>query len=242
MLNIHPALLPDFGGQGMYGRRVHEAVLAAGVPFTGATVHLVDEAYDHGPVVAQKRLPVRAGESAESLEARIMAAEPKLFVENSYSGLPMEVFPRRSRGAAMKLDGASGGCLCGAVQFSYNGEIGGALGKITACLCTQCRKAQGFAAAVGPAEASGFSILQGKDLIREFQSSPGKWRAFCSRCGSPLYSRLDARPEALRLRLGAFDTLPKNVTVEAVIFAEDLPAWTCLEDAPRYAGGEPKRP
>jgi phosphoribosylglycinamide formyltransferase 1 len=81
VLNIHPALLPDFGGQGMYGRRVHEAVLAAGAPFTGATVHLVDEAYDHGPVVAQQRLPVRTGETAESLEARVMAAEPKLFVE-----------------------------------------------------------------------------------------------------------------------------------------------------------------
>ena len=81
VLNIHPALLPDFGGQGMYGRRVHEAVLAAGVPFTGASVHVVDEAYDHGPVVAQQRLPVRPGETAESLEARVMAAEPKLFVE-----------------------------------------------------------------------------------------------------------------------------------------------------------------
>jgi phosphoribosylglycinamide formyltransferase 1 len=81
VLNIHPALLPDFGGQGMYGRRVHEAVLAAGVPFTGASVHVVDEAYDHGPVVAQQRVPVRPGETAESLEARVMSAEPKLFVE-----------------------------------------------------------------------------------------------------------------------------------------------------------------
>ncbi|HEY1926252.1 MAG TPA: phosphoribosylglycinamide formyltransferase [Caulobacteraceae bacterium] len=81
ILNIHPALLPDFGGQGMYGRRVHEAVLASGAAASGATVHLVDEAYDHGPVVAQCRLPVRPGETAESLEARVMAAEPKLFVE-----------------------------------------------------------------------------------------------------------------------------------------------------------------
>lgn len=81
ILNIHPALLPDFGGQGMYGRRVHEAVLAAAVPFTGATVHLVDEAYDHGPVIAQAHVPVQAGDTAESLEARVMAAEPKLFVE-----------------------------------------------------------------------------------------------------------------------------------------------------------------
>jgi phosphoribosylglycinamide formyltransferase-1 len=81
ILNIHPALLPDFGGQGMYGRRVHETVLASGAVTSGATVHLVDEAYDHGPVVAQLRLPVRPGETAESLEARIMAVEPKLFVE-----------------------------------------------------------------------------------------------------------------------------------------------------------------
>lgn len=81
ILNIHPALLPDFGGQGMYGRRVHEAVLATGAATTGATVHLVDEAYDHGPVVAQCRLVIAPGETAESLEARVMAAEPKLFVE-----------------------------------------------------------------------------------------------------------------------------------------------------------------
>jgi phosphoribosylglycinamide formyltransferase 1 len=81
VLNIHPALLPEFGGQGMYGRRVHQAVLAAGVPFTGATVHVVDEAYDHGPVIAQQRLPVLEGETSESLEARVMAMEPKLFVE-----------------------------------------------------------------------------------------------------------------------------------------------------------------
>lgn len=81
VLNIHPALLPEFGGQGMYGRRVHEAVLAAGASVSGATVHVVDEAYDHGPVIAQHRIPVRAGETAESLESRVMAAEPKLFVE-----------------------------------------------------------------------------------------------------------------------------------------------------------------
>jgi phosphoribosylglycinamide formyltransferase-1 len=81
ILNIHPALLPAFGGQGMYGRRVHEAVVAAGVPVTGATVHLVDEAYDHGPIVAQERLRVQPGETAESIEARVVAAEPKLFVE-----------------------------------------------------------------------------------------------------------------------------------------------------------------
>ena len=58
VLNLHPALLPKFGGKGMYGRRVHEAVLAAGESVTGATVHVVDAEYDHGPVVAQGEVPV----------------------------------------------------------------------------------------------------------------------------------------------------------------------------------------
>lgn len=81
ILNIHPALLPDFGGPGMYGRRVHEAVIAAGAKESGATVHLVDDEYDHGAVVAQARVPVLPGDTAETLEARVMAAEPPLFVE-----------------------------------------------------------------------------------------------------------------------------------------------------------------
>ena len=80
VLNIHPALLPRHGGQGMYGRRVHEAVLAAGDTVSGASVHLVDGEYDHGAVIAQAEVPVLAGDTAESLERRVMAAEPGLFV------------------------------------------------------------------------------------------------------------------------------------------------------------------
>ncbi len=81
VLNIHPAPLPRFGGPGMYGRRVHEAVIAAGETVSGACVHLVDEIYDHGPVVARVEAPVLPGDTAESLEARVTAAEPQLFVE-----------------------------------------------------------------------------------------------------------------------------------------------------------------
>jgi phosphoribosylglycinamide formyltransferase-1 len=81
ILNVHPALLPAFGGQGMYGRRVHEAVLAAGVAETGATVHLVDEEYDHGPPLAQAQVPVLASDTAADIEARVMAAEPGLFID-----------------------------------------------------------------------------------------------------------------------------------------------------------------
>lgn len=81
MLNIHPALLPDFGGEGMYGRRVHEAVLAAGVSETGVTIHLVDEAYDRGPIVAQRRVPVKPGDDAERLAARVLETEHALLPE-----------------------------------------------------------------------------------------------------------------------------------------------------------------
>jgi phosphoribosylglycinamide formyltransferase-1 len=81
ILNIHPALLPRHGGQGMYGRRVHEAVLAARENFTGASVHWVDHEYDHGPVLAQTRIAVEPSDTPESLEAKVMAAEPPLYID-----------------------------------------------------------------------------------------------------------------------------------------------------------------
>jgi len=75
MLNVHPSLLPAFGGAGMYGARVHRAVLAAGARVSGATIHFVDEAYDRGPIVAQWPVPVRADDSPESLAARVLRVE-----------------------------------------------------------------------------------------------------------------------------------------------------------------------
>lgn len=81
ILNVHPALLPKFGGKGMYGRYVHEAVLEAGERVTGVTVHIVDEEYDHGPVVAQRELPVRDDDTPESLAERVGELEGVLFVE-----------------------------------------------------------------------------------------------------------------------------------------------------------------
>lgn len=80
ILNTHPALLPRFGGEGYFGRRVHEAVLSAGDSESGATVHLVDEHYDSGPILAQVRVPVRPGDTAEALEERVKIAERKLVV------------------------------------------------------------------------------------------------------------------------------------------------------------------
>jgi formyltetrahydrofolate-dependent phosphoribosylglycinamide formyltransferase len=81
LVNIHPALLPAFGGPGMYGRRVHEAVLASGATESGATVHYVDEQYDRGPIIAQRRVPVLPGDTAETLAHRVLAAEHALLPE-----------------------------------------------------------------------------------------------------------------------------------------------------------------
>jgi formyltetrahydrofolate-dependent phosphoribosylglycinamide formyltransferase len=79
MLNVHPALLPAFGGAGMYGRRVHEAVLDAGVKVTGVTAHFVDEEYDRGTIIAQWPVAVRAGDDADTLAARVLRVEHLLF-------------------------------------------------------------------------------------------------------------------------------------------------------------------
>jgi len=78
IINIHPALLPGFGGPGMYGMRVHEAVLASGATVSGATVHLVTEEFDRGTIVAQWPVPVRADDSPESLADRVLAVEHRL--------------------------------------------------------------------------------------------------------------------------------------------------------------------
>lgn len=75
MMNLHPALLPAFGGEGMYGTRVHQAVVASGATETGVTVHLVDDEYDRGPIIAQWRIPVQPSETADTLAARVLAVE-----------------------------------------------------------------------------------------------------------------------------------------------------------------------
>lgn len=78
MLNVHPALLPAFGGKGMYGMRVHQAVIASGARVSGATAHLVDERYDEGAIVAQWPVPVLPGDTPEMLAARVLAVEHRI--------------------------------------------------------------------------------------------------------------------------------------------------------------------
>eukprot|EP00854_Cymbomonas_tetramitiformis_P005325 gene5325-6470_t len=81
MINIHPALLPAFGGKGYYGMNVHKAVVASGVRFSGPTVHFVDEEYDKGKVVAQRCVPVLAGDNPEDVAARVLEQEHEVYPE-----------------------------------------------------------------------------------------------------------------------------------------------------------------
>lgn len=81
IMNIHPALLPAFGGKGMYGMRVHQAVIDYGVKLTGVTVHFVDEEYDHGPIILQKAVPVLDNDTAESLAERVLEVEHHVYSE-----------------------------------------------------------------------------------------------------------------------------------------------------------------
>jgi len=93
IINIHPALLPKFGGRGMYGRRVHEAVLASGDAESGATVHLVDEEFDHGRVLAQVRVSVEPDDTPDSLARRVLEREhcllPAVVLAAARAGRPV---------------------------------------------------------------------------------------------------------------------------------------------------------
>jgi phosphoribosylglycinamide formyltransferase-1 len=81
MTNVHPALLPAFGGQGMYGMHVHEAVIEYGAHWSGVTVHLVDEEYDHGPIVLQEPVPVYPDDTPQALADRVQKVEHRLYPE-----------------------------------------------------------------------------------------------------------------------------------------------------------------
>lgn len=82
IINVHPALIPSFCGKGYYGKHVHQAVLDYGAKLSGATVHFVDEGTDTGPIIMQKSVPVKQGDTAETLAARVLKAEHEILVES----------------------------------------------------------------------------------------------------------------------------------------------------------------
>lgn len=125
----------------------------------------------------------------------------------------------------------SGSCLCGAVKYELDGE----LGDIVLCHCSKCRKATGSAfASVAPIKTSELRIVLGQDALAEFQSSPGVHRVFCRGCGSPIFSRRDAMPDVLRLRIGTLDT-PLDAKPSMHIFAGSKADWFDIcDEAPQY--------
>lgn len=125
-----------------------------------------------------------------------------------------------------------GSCLCGAVAY----EIDGDLGDFGYCHCTSCRKASGSAyGANAPVDRARIRFVRGADRIREFESSPGKLRAFCPACGSPLYAYLKTTRDVLRVRLGSLDT-PFHERPKAHTFVSDKATWEPIEgDIPQFA-------
>ncbi len=119
-----------------------------------------------------------------------------------------------------------GSCLCGGVKYEAEGPVT----VIARCHCVQCRKASGAEFATnGNVEEKGFRIVAGKELLASYESSPGKARVFCGRCGSPLFKRDDTRPGVLRLRLGCVDTDLDAIPL-AHVFVGEKPNWSEISD------------
>jgi hypothetical protein len=120
-----------------------------------------------------------------------------------------------------------GSCLCGGVKY----EAQGPLTAMARCHCTQCRKASGaeFATNANVA-AEHFRIVAGEELLARFESSPGKVRVFCGRCGSPLFKRDESRPGLVRLRLGSLDSDIDERPL-AHIFVGEKPSWSEITDS-----------
>jgi hypothetical protein len=120
-----------------------------------------------------------------------------------------------------------GSCLCGDIRYELDAE----LGEFGYCHCRDCQKASGSAhAANAPVDRRDFRLVAGADALKQFESSPGKFRAFCSRCGSPIYAYLTATPDVLRLRLGSLDT-PFDKQPRAHTWVCQKAPWAPISDA-----------
>jgi hypothetical protein len=130
-----------------------------------------------------------------------------------------------------------GSCLCQSVRYEVEGE----LGDFGYCHCTSCRKASGSAhGANSGVDRANFRLLSGAETLREYQSSPGKFRVFCSNCGSPIYAYLEASRDVIRLRLGSLDT-PFSKQPRAHTFVSDKAEWEPIDDRlPQFPEWAPK--
>jgi hypothetical protein len=127
----------------------------------------------------------------------------------------------------------TGDCLCGGVRI----EISGKVGPLVYCHCSCCRKAQGTAfSANADVRMQYWTYLAGEDLVREFESSPGVFRAFCSRCGSSLYSRRPDAPDVRRVRLGILNDDAGRRALAHFFVGSKAPWFEITDDLPQFAG------
>ncbi|WP_012069701.1 GFA family protein [Marinomonas sp.] len=125
----------------------------------------------------------------------------------------------------------SGSCLCNGIQY----EIKGDLGDIMQCHCQKCRKANGSAFAANAAiPTTAFTLLKGKELLAEYESTPGVFRVFCKQCASPLYSRRPNMPELLRLRIGTLDTKIEGKPSSHIFVGSKAEWYEICDDIPQY--------
>lgn len=131
----------------------------------------------------------------------------------------------------------SGSCLCGKIQYSIDGE----LSDFGYCHCKSCRKASGSAhAANAGVERKNFTLRDPEGMLREYESSPGKLRAFCTNCGSPLYAYLRDTSDLIRIRLGSLDT-PFHKHAKAHTFVSDKAEWEIIyDDLPQFEEWAPR--
>jgi hypothetical protein len=128
----------------------------------------------------------------------------------------------------------TGQCLCGGIRF----VIDGALAPIQICYCKQCQRAQGTVLATNtPVAVTAFRLLQGQDLLRSYESSTGKQRCFCGKCGSPIYSKRDALPDVLRLRIGLVDGDIDARPIAHFHTRSKPDWWSICDDLPQHAEG-----
>jgi hypothetical protein len=127
----------------------------------------------------------------------------------------------------------TGRCLCGGIQFRIDSQ----LQTIQICHCGQCRKAQGTPfASNSPIKSDTFRVVQGSDLLVEYESSPGKKRVFCRRCGSPIYSARESMPGILRIRVGLLDGAIAAVPIAHIYVASQCNWWPITDSLPQFAG------
>ncbi len=128
----------------------------------------------------------------------------------------------------------TGTCLCGGIRI----EITGKVGPVVYCHCSRCQKASGTAfAANADVRRKYWTMVAGADLVREFESSPGVMRAFCSRCGSPIYSTRVANPDIVRVRLGLLDADPERRSLAHFWVGNKAPWFAITDDLPQFRLG-----